>query len=82
MLTTYSFTWEVGSPEQKKKNTVAQGSQIRLRKSRDLSSLCTVGQVVKTLPFHGSNGSSILLRCIVENSITFSQKGGVGSSPA
>lgn len=26
--------------------------------------LSTVGQVAKTLPFHGSNRSSILLRCI------------------
>ena len=44
--------------------------------------LSTVGQVAKTLPFHGSNMGSIPIRCIVENSITFSQEGGVGSIPS
>ena len=32
--------------------------------------ISTVGQVVKTLPFHGSIRSSILLRCIKVNLVT------------
>lgn len=47
------------------KNTVAKVKSV-CGKAEAYPTMSTVGQVVKTLPFHGSNRSSILLQCIVD----------------
>lgn len=49
-----------------KRTPVARWSRICLRKSRDLSFSCIVGQGVKTLSFHGSSTGSNPVRCIVD----------------
>lgn len=48
-----------------KKNTVAKVKSV-CGKAEAYPTMSTVGQVVKTLPFHGGNRSSILLQCIVD----------------